>query len=156
MKHLFKKLAQSIVLIALFFYLSACGALGESSISLITSSGKHSYKIDVAAEPADRAKGLMFVQEMDEGKGMLFVFDEIREVSFWMRNTFIPLDMIFIDEFGTVKSIHENAVPHDGTPIPSNVPVKFVLELNAGQVKKIGLAVGDVAKHKRFKKQPAQ
>lgn len=154
MTHVFMKSAQSIIFVALFLFISACGAFGEGSISLQTTSGKHTYKIDVAAKPDERAKGLMFVQQMDENKGMLFVFEQTREVSFWMRNTFIPLDMIFIDEFGTVKSIHENAIPQDGTPIPSNVPVKYVLELNAGQVKKIGLAVGDIATHKRFAKRP--
>lgn len=152
MIHIFRKLAQSIVFVALFFYLSGCDALGEGSISLITDSGTHSYKIEVAASPDERAKGLMFVQQMDDTKGMLFDFGEMRPVSFWMRNTFIPLDMIFIDEFGTVKSIHENAIPHDATAIPSTVPIQYVLELNAGQVKTIGLKVGDIAEHKRFAK----
>lgn len=152
MIHIFKKIAQSIVFVAFFFYLSGCDALGDGSISLITTSGEHSYKIEIAASPDERAKGLMFVQQMDDDKGMLFDFGETREVAFWMRNTFIPLDMIFIDEFGTIKSIHENAIPHDATSIPSKVPVKFVLELNAGQAKIIGLKVGDIAQHKLFAK----
>lgn len=152
MSQIFRKLAQTIAIVALFLFVSGGNLPGEGTISLVTSSGTYKYKVDIAATGDERAKGLMFVQQMDADTGMLFDFISSRDVAFWMRNTFIPLDMIFIDQFGVVKTIHENAIPHDATSIPSNVPVQFVLELNAGQVKKIGLAVGDQAKHKRFAK----
>lgn len=152
MTQIIKKIAQSIAVVALFFFLTGCDSVGDGTISLTTGSGTYKYKVDIAATSSERAQGLMFVQQMDDNKGMLFDFISPREVAFWMRNTFIPLDMIFIDSFGVVKAIHENAVPHDATSIPSNVPVQFVLELNAGQVKKIGLMVGDKARHKRFAK----
>lgn len=152
MTQAFKKLAQAIGIVALFFLVASCSPPLEGRIKLVTKGQDYIYNIDIAATAEDRAQGLMFVQQMAVDKGMLFDFGSPRDVAFWMRNTFIPLDMIFIDEFGTIKAIHENAIPHDPTAIPSGVPVQFVLELNAGQVKAIGLSVGDVAKHKRFAK----
>jgi hypothetical protein len=82
---------------------------------------------------------------------MLFDFKETREVSFWMRNTFIPLDMVFIGADGTVESIHVNARPHDPTSIPSGAPVQYVLEIPGGRSAEIGLKPGDKAEHPRVK-----
>ncbi len=80
---------------------------------------------------------------MASDAGMLFDFGEPRDVAMWMRNTLIPLDMLFIDETGVIKRIHEGAKPHDETPLPSGGPVKFVLELNKGAVNARKIAVGN-------------
>jgi uncharacterized membrane protein (UPF0127 family) len=94
----------------------------------------------------------MFVQELADDAGMLFDFKEEREVSFWMRNTFIPLDMIFVGSDGVVKNIHVNAIPHDVTGIPSKAPVQFVLEIPGGRSVEIGLKAGDTMDHPRIDK----
>jgi uncharacterized protein len=99
--------------------------------------------ITAVSEPAEMARGLMWVTEMDARQGMLFVYPREVETSFWMKNTLIPLDMIFIDGDGEIVKIHENAIPGDLTSIPSGGPVRFVLELNGGRSDEIGIEVGD-------------
>ncbi len=78
---------------------------------------------------------------------MLFVYDRERPVSFWMKNTLIPLDMIFADAEGRVVAIHENAIPHDETPIPSGAPSQYVLEINGGLASTLGIEVGSEMQH---------
>jgi uncharacterized membrane protein (UPF0127 family) len=104
--------------------------------------------------PELRAKGLMFRQELADDAGMLFDFKEEREVSFWMQNTYIPLDMIFVGSDGLVKTIHVNARPLDVTSIPSEVPVRFVLEIPGGRSTEIGLQPGDRMEHELVGKPP--
>ncbi|WDQ98132.1 DUF192 domain-containing protein [Devosia sp. J2-20] len=116
---------------------------------LHTSSGEHTFNVEVVDTPESRAKGLMFVQDLADDAGMLFDFKQEREVSFWMRNTFIPLDMIFVGADGVVKTIHVNARPQDPTSIPSNVPVQFVLEIPGGRSVELGLKPGDIMEHER-------
>ena len=89
----------------------------------------------------------MFREEMAQSAGMLFVFEAPQRVSFWMRNTLIPLDMLFMAADGTVTRIHENAVPLDETPIPGGDQVQFVLEINGGLARELGLDVGAVVQH---------
>jgi uncharacterized membrane protein (UPF0127 family) len=101
------------------------------------------FTVAVVDTPGALARGLMMVEHMPENAGMLFVFPQTREVSFWMKDTLIPLDMLFIDDAGYVASIHEGAIPHDTTSIPSGSPVRYVLEINGGVVEKLGLAPGD-------------
>ena len=96
---------------------------------------------------AERAQGLMNVEKMPAAAGMLFVYDRERPVSFWMKNTLIPLDMIFADAEGRVVAIHENAIPHDETPIPSGAPSQYVLEINGGLASTLGIEVGSEMKH---------
>ena len=130
--------------------LAACS--DEGKLVLHSSTGDHSFNVEVVDTPESRAKGLMFVQELADDAGMLFDFKEEREVSFWMRNTFIPLDMIFVGSDGVVKTIHVNARPHDVTSIPSEVPVQFVLEIPGGRSVEIGLEPGDTMEHALVKK----
>ncbi len=99
-----------------------------------------------------RAKGMMFRQQLAPNAGMLFDFKEERQVAFWMRNTFIPLDMIFIAADGTIRNIHVNARPQDPTTIPSDGPVRFVLEINGGRSVELGIAKGDRLEHSRINK----
>ncbi len=127
--------------------LAACS--DEGKLVLHSSTGDHSFNVEVVDTPESRAKGLMFVQELADDAGMLFDFKEERPVSFWMRNTFIPLDMIFVGADGVVKNIHVNARPHDVTGIPSEGPVQFVLEIPGGRSVEIGLKPGDTMEHDR-------
>jgi uncharacterized membrane protein (UPF0127 family) len=130
--------------------LAACSA-GENRLVLHTAKGDFTFNIEIADDGAERAKGLMFRTELAPDAGMLFDYHEEQETSFWMQNTVIPLDMIFIGADGVVKNIHVNAKPLDTTGIPSGVPVQFVLEIPGGRSKEIGLAIGDKMDHPRVK-----
>jgi uncharacterized protein len=131
--------------------LAACSA-GEDRLVLHTATGDYMFRIEIADDGAERAKGLMFRNELAPDAGMLFDYGQEQETSFWMQNTLIPLDMIFIGADGVVKTIHVNAKPLDTTAIPSGVPVRFVLEIPGGRSKEIGLAVGDRMEHPRVGK----
>ncbi|MDO6584548.1 DUF192 domain-containing protein [Salipiger sp. 1_MG-2023] len=109
--------------------------------------GSARFHVSVADDAAERAQGLMYVQKMPSATGMLFAYEREQPVSFWMKNTFIPLDMIFADASGRVTRVHSNAVPHDETPIPSGAPVRYVLEINAGLAKQMGIAPGSQIQH---------
>ena len=131
--------------------LSACA--NENVATIITKDGaKHKFDIEIVDTDATRAKGLMFRQELAPNAGMLFDFFEERPVTFWMQNTFIPLDMIFIGADGTIKNIHVNAKPQDQTSIPSDGKVRFVLEINGGRSLELGIAKGDKLQHPRVEK----
>jgi uncharacterized membrane protein (UPF0127 family) len=122
----------------------------ESRLVLHTATGEYSFNVQVVDTPESRAQGLMFVTELADDAGMLFDFKEERPVSFWMRNTFIPLDMIFVGADGLVKNVHVNARPHDVTSIPSEGPVQYVLEIPGGRSVEIGLEPGDRMEHDRI------
>ena len=130
--------------------LAACS--DEGKLVLHTATGDYTFNVELADTPELRQKGLMYVQELADDAGMLFDFQQEREVSFWMQNTFIPLDMIFVGSDGVVKTVHVNARPHDVTSIPSEVPVQFVLEIPGGRSVEIGLEPGDTMEHALVKK----
>ena len=142
--------AVAMAIAAVALPLAACS--DEGKLVLHSATGDYSFNVEVVDTNESRAKGLMYVQELADDAGMLFDFKEEREVSFWMRNTFIPLDMVFIDKDGVVKNIHVNARPHDVTGIPSEGPVQFVLEIPGGRSVEIGLQPGDTMDHKRVAK----
>lgn len=129
--------------------LAACA--DDSHLVLHTATGDHTFTVEVVDTAEGRARGLMYRQELADDAGMLFDFKEERPVSFWMQNTFIPLDMVFIAADGTVKTVHENARPFDTTSIPSGAPVQYVLEIPGGRSTEIGLAPGDRVEHDRIK-----
>ena len=116
--------------------------------SLVVVSGGRDIKFEV--ELAQRARGLMFREKLGPYEGMLFDFYKEAPVSFWMKNTLIPLDMIFIAADGTIRSIHANAVPHSTESIPSQFPVRAVLEINGGSAKLLGIKPGDKVLHPIF------
>ena len=103
----------------------------------------HGFTVEIADTEAEREKGLMFRKELPEGRGMLFDFQHDQEVGFWMQNTYIPLDMIFIRGDGHILRIAENTEPLSTRVIPSNGPVRAVLEVIGGTVRKFGIAPGD-------------
>lgn len=109
----------------------------------------HAFEVEVVDTDATRSRGLMFREELAPNAGMLFDFIDERPVSFWMENTFIPLDMIFARSDGTIARVHANAVPQDRSPIPSGEPVQFVLEIPGGRAAELGIEAGDVLIHPR-------
>lgn len=124
------------------FGVAACSE-NSSDLKIVTESGTVTFSVELVDTPALRSKGLMFRQELAPNSGMIFDFLDEKEVSFWMRNTFIPLDLIFIDGTGSIVNIHENARPFDETSIPSGQPVRFVFEIAGGQSKILNIQVGD-------------
>lgn len=144
---LFRGLGLAFAALIALAPLAACS--DEGKLVLHTSSGDHPFNIEVVDTPESRAKGLMFVQDLADDAGMLFDFKEERPVSFWMQNTYIPLDMVFVGSDGVVKTVHANARPMDTTSIPSEAPVRFVLEIPGGVAAKIGLEPGDTMIHER-------
>ena len=110
----------------------------------VRSSGKvHRFSVEVAATPREQAKGLMFRREMGADEGMIFPMNPPRFASFWMRNTVLSLDLIFIGTNHRVLNIAANAVPYDETPLPSNGLAIAVLELNGGRAAELGIGPGD-------------
>jgi len=105
------------------------------------------FTVEIADDADERAQGLMHRRHMATGAGMLFVYEDEHPVAFWMKNTLIPLDMLFIDATGRVISVHGQARPEDETPIPSEGPVRFVLEINGGLARRIGIAPGATLAH---------
>ena len=120
---------------------TACSA--DNHAVFHTAKGDFGFTIEIADTEAEREKGLMFRTSLAPDAGMLFDYHQEQEAAFWMQNTLIPLDMIFISAKGVVKSIHVNARPMDTTPIPSGGPFRFVMEIPGGRSEEIGLKVGD-------------
>jgi uncharacterized protein len=123
--------------------LAPAQAAGQATIEIVSSTGVHAFNVELAANDAERERGLMFRKSLPEGQGMLFDFKRDQPVSFWMHNTYISLDMIFISGDGRIVHIAENAKPLSDDLIPSTAPVRAVLEVIAGTVQKLGIAPGD-------------
>lgn len=126
----------------------------KSSLTIETSTGTHKLDIELATSLAQRSYGLMHRKELAQDAGMLFVYDDTDIVTMWMKNTHLPLDMIFMDAQGTVKHIVENATPYSIDIISSQVPVVAVLEVNAGTAKRLGIKQGDKLHHPVFESAP--
>jgi uncharacterized protein len=115
----------------------------EHTLEIASKTGVHVFSVEIADTEAARAKGLMFRKNLPEGQGMLFDFHREQEVSFWMQNTYIPLDMIFIQGNGRILRIAENTTPLSTRLIPSGGPVLAVLEVIGGTARKFGIEPGD-------------
>ncbi len=113
------------------------------------------FNVELAVTTEERARGLMFREALPARAGMLFVFDPPQPVAFWMKNTLIPLDMVFVDRAGVVTRVHQNAIPGDLTPIEGGDMVYAVLEINAGLAARYGIAPGTQLRHEIFSKGPA-
>ncbi len=136
--------------VALFLLVAWAGISGAGerfeteALSVTTKDGvTHRFQVELALTPAQRQQGLMNRREMGEDAGMLFVFKAPQQVLMWMKNTYLPLDMLFVGADGTIRSIHENAQPLSENIIDSRAVVAFVVELNAGMVKKLKIGVGN-------------
>jgi uncharacterized membrane protein (UPF0127 family) len=126
-------------------------AATTGTLEIATKTGVHSFTVEVVATDDERAKGLMFRRELPEGRGMLFDFKSEQPVAFWMKNTYIPLDMIFIRADGRILHVAENTEPLSERLVPSGGPVLGVLEVIAGTAKKFGIAPGDRVSYPIFK-----
>ena len=138
--------------LAIVLSLAAGQALAEAAcasgrLDLRWQGGKESFAVDVADDPAERARGLMFREGMDPGAGMLFAYPQPKSVSFWMKNTLIPLDMIFADGTGRVTRVKAMAQPLDESLIDGGEGVQFVLEINGGLAARLGIAPGAELRH---------
>jgi hypothetical protein len=112
--------------------------------------GKARFSIELADDDAERAQGLMNRDYLAQSAGMLFVYPQAKPVTFWMKNTLIPLDMIFIDASGVVQKVHSNAIPHDTTAISGGDDIKAVLEINGGLARRMGIGPGTQIRHPVF------
>ena len=130
---------------ALGLFAEASGfAVGAGTLVLKTGSGEHSFNVEVATTNQERAIGLMFRRSLPADAGMLFLYDRAQPAAMWMKNTLIPLDMVFITADGKVHRIEQNTEPFSTELISSEGPVVGVLELNGGAAAKIGLKRGDL------------
>jgi uncharacterized protein len=118
-------------------------AAEQGTLEIATKSGVRVFSVELAVSDAEREKGLMFRKEVPEGYGMLFDFKQDQQVTMWMKNTYVSLDMIFIRNDGRIARIAENTEPESERIIPSGAPVRAVLEVVAGTAKKLGIAPGD-------------
>jgi uncharacterized protein len=124
---------------------------GLEALQIVTAAGTRDFQVEIARDEASRARGLMDRRFMPADHGMLFEFDREAPEAFWMKDTYIPLDMIFISRAGIVTNIAANAEPLSERAIPSGPPCMAVLELNGGAAARIGLRVGDRVRHPFFK-----
>ena len=133
--------AACAVLLAVASPISAAPAgLPLSTVVIDSDHGPIKFTVEVAADEVSQHQGLMFRTKMAPDAGMLFDFHQPQYVAFWMKNTVLPLDMIFIRRDGTISSIAPNAVPYSETSIPSAEPIRAVLEINAGRAAALGIA----------------
>ena len=137
---------RTVFAIFTLFLLCSCGTPRSAAGLLVApiQLGDKSIKAEIASSPAELSRGLMYRRELDWNKGMLFVYPEERILSFWMKNTFIPLSIAFIDRDGTITHI-ARMKPQDLTSHRSPGPVQYALEMNLGWFEKAGVGVGDTA-----------
>ena len=144
-----------LAILAIVFLAAAAQGQGLQTFDVepleIESGGvRHQLTVEMALTPAQQMQGLMFRQTMEGDAGMLFVHERVRYAGMWMRNTILPLDMLFIEETGRISHIVERTVPQSLETISSRGPVLAVLELNAGTVARLGIGVGDRVLHPAF------
>ncbi|HEX9859529.1 MAG TPA: DUF192 domain-containing protein [Paracoccaceae bacterium] len=135
------------LLVALLLPSVAGAACRDDSVELRGPAGVARFTVELADTPDERARGLMFRESMAAAAGMLFVYERPQSASFWMKNTLIPLDMIFADVTGTVTRVHSNARPQDETAIDGGNGVAVVLEINGGLAGRLGIAPGAQLRH---------
>ncbi len=139
-----------LVVLTLAGPLSAATECADDRVDIRGDWGKAVFSVEIADTPAERSKGLQFREQLPQFSGMLFLFEEVRPVSFWMKNTPLPLDMIFISESGTVTGIHPNATPFDTRMVVSGDAVLAVLEINGGLSRRFGINDGSEIRHPAF------
>jgi uncharacterized membrane protein (UPF0127 family) len=121
--------------------------LAEMPLTIRSKSGTHRFSVEVAATPEQQERGLMFRRSLAGDRGMIFPYEPAQEVAFWMKNTLIPLDILFIRSDGTIVRITK-AEAMDLTPLPSGEPIAAVLEIRGGRAAELGIKEGDIASWK--------
>ena len=117
--------------------------LEQARVKVTTATGAHEFGVWIAADDRSRERGLMYVRELPPDRGMLFLFEQPQPVAFWMKDTYLSLDLVFIDPAGRVLNVAADAQPHSLTPIRSQGEALAVLEVVAGTARRIGLKPGD-------------
>jgi uncharacterized membrane protein (UPF0127 family) len=153
---LFRRACAGRLLAALLICLATTSdwrsASAEETVEIVGRNGIHVFAVELAVNDEQRARGLMYRRELPEGRGMLFDFMREQEISMWMQNTYIPLDMIFIRGDGRILRIAENTEPLSTRVISSGGPARAVLEVIGGTAKKLGIAPGDRVGHPIFRR----
>ena len=129
---------------------SAAAACSENQVELRGDWGTARFNVEIADDPAERSQGLMNRESLPASAGMLFIYEAPQPATFWMKDTLIPLDMIFLDATGKVTRVHENAVPLDLTGIDGGRDIAAVLEINGGLAHRLGIAEGTELRHPSF------
>ena len=143
-----KKIGLIGLLAGLAFPLMVGAECREDAVQLRNAEGGIAqFSVEIADDPGERAKGLMFRETMPRSAGMLFRYESPQHAAFWMKNTLIPLDMLFANAQGVITAVHSNAIPQDETSIDGGEGVVFVLEINGGLAKPLGLLPGTVLRH---------
>jgi uncharacterized membrane protein (UPF0127 family) len=140
----------SFVLAFLLLVMGAARSTDREPLDIISKNGVHKFSVEMAVTDAERAQGLMYRKELPDGQGMLFDFRKEQELGFWMKNTYIPLDMIFIRADGRILRIAENTTPLSEALVPSRGQARAVLEVIGGTARKLGIAPGDQVAHPIF------
>ena len=122
----------------------------KSKLVITTGKGQFPFDIELALTPPQMAQGLMYRRTLASDAGMLFDYGDPQPIAMWMKNTFIPLDMVFVGKDGKVVDLHERAVPMSLDTIESKVPAKAVIELNAGTIARLGIQIGDTVHYTSF------
>ncbi|MFZ9949691.1 MAG: DUF192 domain-containing protein [Gemmobacter sp.] len=143
------------LLLALSLPGAAEAACRPDAVELRGPWGQARFAIELADDPAERARGLMFRESLPQSSGMLFVYEAPQRATFWMKNTLIPLDMVFLDPAGRVLGVHAMARPGDETIIDGGPGVLGVLEINGGLAARLGIAEGSELRHPAFAAGPA-
>lgn len=123
----------------------------KSKLSVITSTGQKNFEVEMAVSDQQQSQGLMYRRSMAANAGMLFDYGALRHIQMWMKNTYIPLDMIFIGPKGKIINIVERTIPHSESIISSKGRARAVLELNSGTVSRLGIKTGDTVIHSIFR-----
>jgi uncharacterized membrane protein (UPF0127 family) len=133
----------AFIAVALFLTAASAASLPRETIVIDTKDGPARFKVEIAGDPASQARGLMFRTSMALDAGMLFDFHTPQITNFWMKNTILPLDMLFVRQDGTISSIAADATPYSLDIISSLEPVRAVIELKAGRAYYLGIEPGD-------------
>ena len=126
-------------------------ALEKQQLTFVTGSGSHTITVEVADDEKERATGLMFRRSIGPDEGMLFLYEQEHEISMWMKNTYIPLDMLFVKRNGVIAQIAADTEPFSEAIIAAQEPVMAVIEMGAGSARRLGIRPGDRVQHPRFK-----
>jgi uncharacterized membrane protein (UPF0127 family) len=144
-------LAAAALILLLLSPPAPSGAAEEQTLEIVTRNGVHTFTVELAATDEERSRGLMFRRELPEGRGMLFDFKQDLNVTMWMKNTYISLDMLFIRADGRIHRIAENTEPESTKVIAAGGPVRAVLEVIGGTARKLGIRPGDRVAHPLFR-----
>lgn len=148
---MFRQMTWTIVFVAGILWSGVATAeCRDGEVSLRGPWGEARFGVELAVTAQERSRGLMHRESLSQSRGMLFVYPRPGAVGFWMKNTLIPLDMIFLDEAGRVVKVHHEAQPHDQTVIRGGGDVKAVLEINGGLARRMGIAAGSEMRHPAF------